>query len=111
MTLAKQIVSGDFPTPTMGQQMAPAEAWYSIPVGKPTTTEMNRAMEALARIQMGELNAAFVNAALAEKAGISGDAGPAFKAIWIALAKAASVSESSSEDSSLGEWQRRGCPV
>lgn len=93
-------------TKTWGESIA-LEGWYHLPTGELTKAEVNRAREALAVLQFGCEPGWWVNVPMAERSGLAGEAGPAFKAIWLALAKAAQVAEDTREDSSLREFIRR----
>lgn len=111
--LMSQAMGGSIPTPTMGSQMAPPKAFHSVPVGAPSRAEILRAMEGLALLQVGSASGR-VNIPLAEREGLAGRHGPAAKAVWVALGRALSVAPEhppGGVDSSLSEWERRGCPV
>lgn len=83
------------------------EGWYPVPEGPLTKADVNRAREALATLQVGCPPGAWVNVPLAERDGLVGDAGPAFRAVWLALAKADRAATDTGEDSSLAEFIRR----
>lgn len=95
------------PTPSIGNQLAKA-GWYEAPTGAPTTTDILRAREALARLQVGLGVTGWVNTASFEAEGLAGEHGPLAKAIWIALAKSLSVATPTEGDASVAEWVKGG---
>lgn len=95
------------PPKTWGQSLA-EEGWYQVPGGPIIKADVNRAREALATLQVGCPAGCWVNVPLAEAEGLAGKAGPAFRAIWVALAKASQVETDTGEDSSLAEFMREG---
>lgn len=102
--LEREIALSGPPT-TWGDSIA-KEGWYQIPEGPLTKADVNRAREALATLQVGCPAGCWVNVPLAEAEGLAGQAGPAFRAIWLALAKADRVAQDTGEDSSLAEFMR-----
>lgn len=102
--LSKQILSGDIPTPMIGQQLAEG-GWYAAPEGPLNRTDVNRAREGLARIVSRTGERGVVNTALFEGRALAGEYGKPAMAIAVALAKALLVAAPSDTDSSLAEWK------
>ncbi len=105
MSLEREIIVSGPPT-TWGDSIA-KDGWYELPNGELTKADVNRAREALATLQFGVPAGAWVNVPLAEAEGLAGQAGPAFRAVWLALAKAARLETDTGEDSSLTEFIRK----